>query len=112
MENKTIAVNDIIQQIRHILVEEMHVNVICEEIPDDYSLLESGLALDSILIAELIARIEDRFGLQFDDSVLKAELFNNLSLLAGFVAQEHVIAQKRLAAQFNVQDSQSEEAAC
>jgi len=53
------------------------------------------------LIAELIARIEDRFGLQLDDRVLEAELFNNLSLLAGFVAQQ------RLAAQGNLRNNQS-----
>lgn len=112
MEDKTIGTKDIIQQIKHILVEEMQLNVVCEEIPDDYSLLESGLALDSILIAELIARIEDRFALQFDDRVLKAELFNRLSLLAGFVEQEYFAARERLAARCNVGDSQSEEAAC
>lgn len=93
VENKLIETTDITRQIKHILVEDMQLNIVPEEIPDDYSLLESGLALDSILIAELIARIEDRFGLHFDDRVLDVELFNNLSLLAGFVAQERVAAQ-------------------
>lgn len=84
---------DIVQQIKHILADDMQLNVVCDEIPDDYSLLESGLGLDSILIAELIARIEDRFGLQFDDRGLDVELFNNLSLLAGFIAQECLAAK-------------------
>ena len=88
-----IETTDIIQQIKHILVEDMQLNVVSDEIPDDYSLLEGGLGLDSILIAELIARIEDRFGLHFDDRVLDTELFNNLTLLAGFVAQELLAAQ-------------------
>jgi acyl carrier protein len=105
MENEVTEAN-ITQQIKHILVEDMQLNVVLEEIPDDYSLSEGGLALDSILIAELIARIEDQFGLQFDDRVLKAELFNNLSLLAAFVAQEH------RAAQLNMRDSQSKGATC
>jgi acyl carrier protein len=106
MENKLIEASEMIQEIKHILVEDMQLNVIPEVIPDNYSLLESGLALDSILIAELITRIEDRFGLQFDDDVLNVELFNNLNLLAGFVAQ------RRLAAQFNVRNSQPEETTC
>lgn len=84
----------------------MQLNVVYDEISDDYSLLESGLGLDSILIAELISRIEDRFGLQLDDRVLEAELFNNLSLLAGFVAQEC------LAAQCNPRTSKSQVAKC
>lgn len=101
VENKLIETADIIQQIKHILVEDMQLNVVSDDIPDDYSLLEGGLSLDSILIAELIARIEDRFGLHFDDRVLDVELFNNLTLLSGFVAQE------RLAAQCNPRNNQS-----
>jgi acyl carrier protein len=100
VENKLIETTDIAQQIKRIL-GDMQLNIVPEEIPDDYSLLEGGLALDSILIAELIARIEDRFGLNLDDRVLDVELFNNLTLLAGFVAQE------RLAAQCNPGNSQS-----
>lgn len=91
--NKLTETTDIIQQIKHILVEDMQLNVVLDEMPDDYSLLERGLGLDSILIAELIARIEDRFGLHFDDRVLDAELFNNLTLLASFVAQELQVVQ-------------------
>jgi acyl carrier protein len=106
MENNVTGATEIIHEIKNILVEDMQLNVIPEEIPDNYSLLESGLALDSILIAELITRIEDRFGLQFDEGVLNAELFNNLGILAGFVAQ------KQGTAQFNVRDNQSEEATC
>jgi len=106
MENKVIEASEIIQEIKHILVEDMQLNVDSKEIPDNYSLLESGLALDSILIAELLTRIEDRFRVQFDDDELKADLFNNLNLLAGFVAQRQLVAQS------NVQDSQSEEAIC
>jgi acyl carrier protein len=106
MENEGTEASEIIQEIKHILVEDMQLNVISEEIPDNYFLLESGLALDSILIAELITRIEDRYELQFDDDVLNAELFNNLSLLAIFVAQ------MRRKTQFNVRDSQSEGAIC
>ena len=106
MEHQIIGVNDVIQQIKAILVDEMQVNVAREEIPDDYSLLESGLALDSILIAELIARIEDRFGLQFDDRVLNTELFNNLSRFAAFVVHEYLVPQP------NVAESQARETPC
>jgi acyl carrier protein len=90
MQNNATTADDIIREIKHILVEEMQLNVTAAEIPDDYSLLESGLALDSILISELIARIEDRFGLQFDDRLLEAELFDSISRLAAFVGQEQM----------------------
>lgn len=87
MENTLIGTDDVVQQIKQILADGLQVNVVPNEIPDDYSLLEDGLALDSILIAELIALIENRFGLQFDDRELAVELFDNLSVLAAFVAR-------------------------
>jgi acyl carrier protein len=106
MQNNEPTAADIACEIKRILVEEMQLNVTAAAIPDDYSLLDSGLALDSILISELIARIEDRFGLRFDDRLLEAELFNNISRLAAFVAQEQISSG------VNVQRGQSEEAKC
>lgn len=83
-----IGAPEVLQEIKRILIEDMQVSVTPEEIPDDYSLLDGGLALDSILIGELIARVEDRFGLQFEERVLRTDLFHNLTLLAHFVADE------------------------
>lgn len=88
MENTLTGTTEIVHQIKQILVEDLQLNVVPAEIPDNYSLLESGLALDSIVIAELIVQIENRFGLQFDDSVLQMDMFDNLSVLAAFVARE------------------------
>jgi acyl carrier protein len=79
---------EIVHRIKRILVEDLQLNVVPAEIPDDYSLLESGLALDSIVIAELIVQIEDRFGVQFDDRTPEMGLFDNLSVLAAFVERE------------------------
>jgi len=90
MENTMTGAADIVQQIKHMLVDDLQLKVNPDEIPDDGSLLEDGLALDSISIAELIAQIEDRFGLQFDDRVLETALFTNLSVLAAFVAREYL----------------------
>src|SRR5689334_6923141 len=89
MENIALKEKDILQQIKQLLVDDLQLKLVPGEIPDDYSLLEGGLALDSIVIAELIARIEDRFRLQLDDRVLQADLLNNLRLLAAFVAREY-----------------------
>jgi acyl carrier protein len=89
MENIALKEKDILQQIKQLLVDDLQLKLVPGEIPDDYSLLEGGLALDSIVIAELIARIEDRFRLQLDERVLQADLLNNLCLLAAFVAREY-----------------------
>ncbi len=90
MENTLTGIAEVVQQIKQILVDDLELHVAAAEIPDDCSLLESGLALDSILIAELIVRIEDRFGFQFDDRMLETRLFDNLSELAAFVARERL----------------------
>lgn len=90
MENAVAGTADMVRQIKQMLVTDLQLNVVPDEIPDDYSLLEGGLALDSILIAELIAQLERRFGLEFDERVLEPDLFNNLSALAEFVAGEYV----------------------
>ena len=90
MQSTLTGTAEMVRQIKQILVTDLQVNVVPDEIPDNYSLLEGGLALDSILIAELIAHIEDRFGLQFDERVLEPELFADLSVLAEFVAGEQL----------------------
>ncbi len=90
MENTLTGNADVVEQIKQILVGDLEIRVVAAEIPDDCSLLERGLALDSILIAELIVRIEERFGFQFDDRMLETRLFDNLSELAAFVARERV----------------------
>jgi acyl carrier protein len=92
MENTLIASPDVVHRIKQILVEDLQLRLVPDLIPDDCSLLQSGLALDSILIAELIAQIESRFGLQLDDRVLDPTLFEKLSTLAAFVASEQIAA--------------------
>lgn len=90
MEHTLSDMAEVAQQIKQILVDDLELRLIAAEIPDDCSLLERGLALDSILIAELIVRIENRFGFQFDDRMLETRLFDNLSELAAFVTRERL----------------------
>jgi acyl carrier protein len=80
--------NEVVQRLKQILVRDLRIDITPEGIPDDYSLLEDGLALDSIVIEELIAKIEDQFSMRFDDRILDSRLFRNLTVLAQFVAGE------------------------
>lgn len=93
MESTSTGNLPVVQQIKHMLADDLQLRVIPDEIPDNYSLLEGGLALDSILVAELIAHIENRFGLQFADLVLDAALLEDLSALAAFVERECLAAR-------------------
>ncbi len=83
---------DVIRQLKSILVKDLELNLKEEDIPDDVSLMEGGLALDSVVIAELIGQIEDQFGFRFDDDNLRENLFNNLTTLAELVANKKLAA--------------------
>jgi len=76
---------DIVMELKRILSEDLDVNLRLEEIDERVPLLGEGLALDSILVVELISRVEDRFGFEFDDSELNVESFRNLTALADLI---------------------------
>lgn len=82
----------VIRQLKSILVKDLELNLREDDIPDDVSLLEGGLALDSVVIAELIGKIEDQFGFRFDDDNLRENLFDNLTALAELVANKKLAA--------------------
>jgi acyl carrier protein len=82
----------VIRQLKSILVKDLELNLKEEDIPDDVSLMEGGLALDSVVIAELIGQIEDQFGFRFDDDNLRENLFSNLTTLAELVANKKLAA--------------------
>jgi acyl carrier protein len=77
---------DVVRQLKTILVKDLGLSLKEDEIADDVPLLEGGLALDSVVIAELIARMEDQFGIRFEDQNLRVELFDSLTTLAEFVS--------------------------
>jgi acyl carrier protein len=93
MVDAQLSVEDVVQRLKQILVQDLLLNVTLDEIRDDYSLLDEGLALDSIVLEEFIVQIEDQFGVRFDDRLLNTELFSNLSTLAAFVAHECAAAR-------------------
>ena len=51
-------------------------------------LLDSMPELDSMAIVELIAALEDRFGLTIDEEEITGEVFESIGTLAAFVEQQ------------------------
>ncbi|MFK5971200.1 MAG: phosphopantetheine-binding protein [Candidatus Marithrix sp.] len=82
----TIMADNIIAQLKNIIVEELDVNRKLEEIDEEASLFEEGLGLDSVTIMEFIALIEKCFNFQFSDEELSMEPFKNLQVLADFIS--------------------------
>jgi len=78
--------DNIVAQLKNIIVEELDVNRKLEEIDEEASLFEEGLGLDSVTIMEFIALIEKNFGFQFSDEELSMEPFKNLQVLADFIS--------------------------
>ncbi len=74
------------QTIKGLIATDLDVNIELEDIGDDASLLEKGLALDSVVIVELINLLEERFDFHFDDEDMNPEMFESLTALSEFVA--------------------------
>ncbi len=77
--------DDVIIKIRKVIAEDLNVNLKEEEIDVEASFFEDGLGLDSIAIVELVTLLEDRFKIQFSDSDLTKEVFQNTRTLASLI---------------------------
>lgn len=86
MSQKNQTIDDIADRLKHIVAEQLDVNIALEEIRDELPLFEGGLGLDSVAIMEFITLIEENFGFQFAEDELNLKPFQNLRILADFVA--------------------------
>ena len=77
---------NVIDQLKTIIAEELDANLGVEEIDETASLIEDGIGLDSIAIMDFILAIEGHFGFEFSESELDVELFKNLQVLADLIS--------------------------
>ena len=77
----------IIGTLKSVLVDDMHSKVERDQIDSSTALMDGGLDLDSVAIVELIGAVEDRFGIQFDDSDLRMTTFQDVNSLAQVIAK-------------------------
>lgn len=75
----------IVTVLTHIIAHELDVRIPEEDIDPTLPLLEGGLMLDSMVLFELIAKIEERYGITFPTEDLRTEHFANLEVLAHYV---------------------------
>jgi acyl carrier protein len=78
----------VIEKLRRIVAEDLDVNLSYDEIDPAVPLFEEGLALDSVVLVELISFVERRFGIELRDDALSMETFQNLETLAGVIRQQ------------------------
>ena len=77
-----------IERLKHIIANDLDINVDMESLREDITLLEGGIGLDSIAVMEFISILEQSFGFQFSDDELSMEPFQNLTTLTAFVEKK------------------------
>ncbi len=74
------------EQIKCLIVTALELEVNPTEISDDEALFGGGMDLDSMATLEIVAAIEEAFGITVEDDELTAELFDSVDTLAAYVA--------------------------
>jgi acyl carrier protein len=77
--------SQIIDTLKHIIAEDLDLNLSYDQIGDDASFLEDGIALDSINMAEFIDHLENRFSIRILDEDLESATFASLDSVASLV---------------------------
>lgn len=78
----------VLEQIKRIVVEDLDVNLKYEDLDETIPLFEEGLALDSVILVELISFIEKRFHIELGDEALNTETFRNLQSIARVIREQ------------------------
>jgi acyl carrier protein len=76
---------DVEQQVRQFIVDNMKSSG--PEVTPDYRLIDRGV-LDSMAMFEVIAFIEETFGVQIEDNDLIAENFETTTAIASLVSRK------------------------
>lgn len=75
----------IIDTLKQIIAEDLDLNISYEQIGDDASFLDDGLALDSISMAEFIDHVERRFSIRILDEDLDTATFKSMGSVVSLV---------------------------
>lgn len=83
----------VLESVKRIILDDLDVNLTYEDLDESASLFEEGLALDSVILVELISFIEKRFNIEMRDDALNMDTFRNLRSLAK-VIQDQITEQQ------------------
>ncbi len=75
-------------KVKELVVEVLGVDVEPTELADDEPLFGDGLVADSMVALELVAAIEEVFGIEVTDEELRVELFESLQTLSEYVEEK------------------------
>jgi acyl carrier protein len=86
--------DQVLERIKRIVVEDLDVNLKYEDLDETVPLFEEGLALDSVILVELIGFIEKRFDIVLDDETLNVATFSNLQSVARVIREQLELQRK------------------
>ncbi len=78
----------VLDQVKRIVIEDLHLNLSYEDLDETIPLFEEGLALDSVILVELISFIEKRFNIRLEEELLNMETFRNLQSIARVIREQ------------------------
>jgi acyl carrier protein len=87
------AEDQVLERVKRLVLEDLDVNLTYEDLDETVPLFEEGLALDSVLLVEMISFIEKRFNIELRDEALNRETFKNLRSVARVIEQQ--LAEQR-----------------
>jgi acyl carrier protein len=78
----------LLDEVKAVLVDTLSIQDRAGSISADTELLGNLPELDSMAVLELVASLEERFGITVDDEDVTAEVFETLATLTAFVAEK------------------------
>lgn len=85
--------DQVLERVKRLVLEDLDVNLTYEDLDETVPLFEEGLALDSVLLVEMISFIEKRFNIELRDEALNRETFKNLRSVAQVISAQ--LAEQR-----------------
>jgi acyl carrier protein len=80
--------DQVLERVKRLVLEDLDVNLTYEDLDETVPLFEEGLALDSVLLVEMISFIEKRFNIELRDEALNRETFRNLRSVAQVISAQ------------------------
>lgn len=85
--------DQILEKLKRILIEDLDLNLSYEDLDETVPLFEGGLALDSVVVVELISFVEQRFKIELPEEMLKMEAFKDLGSVVQMIQEQMPLRQ-------------------
>lgn len=85
--------DQVLEKLKRILIEDLDLNLSYEDLDENVPLFEGGLALDSVVVVELISFVEQRFKIELPEEMLKMDAFKDLRSVVQIIEEQLPLRQ-------------------